>query len=160
MRDRLVALGMRRPTRIKIADCDVPMLTLSDFGIEEDSELSNFLLNPEEQRVRDRQRVLASLCIEKAKLSIIISHVLSAQYSVLRSTTMDECDTDQTKGTMLLRPKTPDANGHEVQTCDGMLAEWHKQLCPEALWRPADGLVEEIDTTIILHRDLLHMVYL
>jgi hypothetical protein len=33
MRDRLIALGMRRPTRIKTEDFDVPMLTLDDFEI-------------------------------------------------------------------------------------------------------------------------------
>ncbi|RAL67667.1 hypothetical protein DID88_008411 [Monilinia fructigena] len=34
MRDRLIALGMRRPTRVKDEDCDVPMLTEDDFEIK------------------------------------------------------------------------------------------------------------------------------
>jgi HSP20 family molecular chaperone IbpA len=33
MRDRLVALGMRRPTRIKAEDYDVPMLREEDFEV-------------------------------------------------------------------------------------------------------------------------------
>ena len=33
MRDRLIALGMRRPTRIKAEDYDVPMMTLDDFDL-------------------------------------------------------------------------------------------------------------------------------
>lgn len=34
MRDRLIALGMRRPTRIKDEDFDVPMLVEDDFDIK------------------------------------------------------------------------------------------------------------------------------
>lgn len=34
MRDRLIALEMRRPTRAKDEDYDVPMLTEDDFEIQ------------------------------------------------------------------------------------------------------------------------------
>ena len=87
MRDRLVALGMRRPTRIKSEDCDVPMLTLEDFDI--DIDVSNIPLFSEEgetyEQAINRQRQLSIMCIEKAKLCICISHVLTAQYSVLNT---------------------------------------------------------------------------
>ena len=33
MRDRLIALGMRRPTRIRIEDYDIPTLNEDDFDI-------------------------------------------------------------------------------------------------------------------------------
>ncbi|CRK34957.1 hypothetical protein BN1708_006591 [Verticillium longisporum] len=84
MRDRLVALGMRRPTRIKDEDYDVPMLTESDFEIELLAE-ENHAVPAECTLVRDiaMQQELASMCVAKAKLCICISHMLKAQYSVL-----------------------------------------------------------------------------
>jgi hypothetical protein len=84
MRDRLVALGMRRPTRVKDEDYDVPMLTEDDFEVQPLSE--NITIIPMDcTLVRDveAQRQLAQMCIAKAKLCLCISHVLSAQYSVL-----------------------------------------------------------------------------
>ena len=77
MRDRLIALGMRRPTRIKDEDYDVPMITLEDFEIEAIPESITCVL-PECTIARDteKQRQLAILCIQKAKLCLCISNVL------------------------------------------------------------------------------------
>src|SRR3954447_52474 len=52
MRDRLVALGMRRPTRVKDEDYDVPMLTEEDFETEV-LPLSNTIVPMEHTLVRD-----------------------------------------------------------------------------------------------------------
>lgn len=84
MRDRLIALGMRRPTRVKDEDYDVPMLVEDDFEIAALPE--HITVVPRECTLaRDvgAQRELAQMCIAKAKLCLCISHVLSAQYSVL-----------------------------------------------------------------------------
>ena len=86
MRDRLIALGMRRPTRIKTEDFDVPMLTLDDFELSPLPE--NITCLPPDCRIaRDvnAQRQLAIMCIEKARLCLSISHVLSKQYCVLNN---------------------------------------------------------------------------
>ncbi|KAK6541864.1 hypothetical protein TWF694_007642 [Orbilia ellipsospora] len=162
MRDRLVALGMRRPTRIKDEDCDVPMLTLEDFGLSaETDELAEVLFGGdlEEQRKRRRQRTLALLCIEKAKLCVLIGNVLTVQYSVLNSVATKDGVIDTTKNLMLLHPKKTDVEVCEVKLCDEQLNDWQRKLIPEAYWRPASSLLEDMDPCILLHRNLLHMVY-
>ena len=62
MRDRLVALGMRRPTRVKDEDYDVPMLTENDFEIAVLSE-SNTIISQDCSLIRDidAQRELARM---------------------------------------------------------------------------------------------------
>ncbi|EPS40651.1 hypothetical protein H072_5429 [Dactylellina haptotyla CBS 200.50] len=162
MRDRLVALGMRRPTRIKDEDCDVPMLTLEDFGLPtETDELAEVLFGGdiEDQRRRRRERTLALLCIEKAKLCVQIGHVLTVQYSVLNSVATKDGIIDTTKNLMLLHPKKTDVEVCEVKLCDEQLNEWQRKLSTEAYWRPASSLLEDMDPCILLHRNLLHMVY-
>ncbi|KAF3922715.1 hypothetical protein ABW21_db0205706 [Orbilia brochopaga] len=162
MRDRLVALGMRRPTRIKNEDCDVPMLTLEDFGFTPESdELSEVLFggDAEELRRRRRERTLALMCIEKAKLCVLIGNVLTVQYSVLNSVATKDGVLDTTKNLMMLHPKKTDVEVCEVKLCDDQLSEWQRKLCREAYWRPASSLLEDMDPCILLHRNLLHMVY-
>lgn len=162
MRDRLVALGMRRPTRIKDEDCDVPMLNLEDFGFTEDSDsLSEVLFGADitEQKRRRKQKTLALMCIEKAKLCVLIGDVLTVQYSVLNSVSKNG-EIDTTKNLMLLQPKKTDVEHCEVKTCDEKLTEWQRKLNPETYWKPANSMFDEIDPCILVHRNLIHMVYL
>ncbi|RPB00218.1 hypothetical protein L873DRAFT_1737164 [Choiromyces venosus 120613-1] len=165
MRDRLVALGMRRPTRIKSEDCDVPMLTLDDFSIDMgpdgDEEDSMFLSYEERQREEmesRRQRELAILCIQKAKLCMVISQVLSAQYSVLNTNQGSLAPDGSTRTTMMLLPKKLDLECCQVEKCDEELAKWVKELPEEAIYRPV-GVGAPVDEVLILHRNLLHMCY-
>ena len=75
MRDRLVALGTSRVLRV--ADFDVPMLTLNDFHIE--SALTTMPFGSiERDTVLDlqTQEDLATLCITKARLCVCISRIL------------------------------------------------------------------------------------
>jgi hypothetical protein len=85
MRDLLVALGMRRPTRVKYEEYDMPILTEDDFELSPLSKNVTIIsLDCTLARDVDAQRELAQMCIAKAKLCICISHVLSVQYSVRR----------------------------------------------------------------------------
>ncbi|KIW06587.1 uncharacterized protein PV09_02303 [Verruconis gallopava] len=152
MRDRLIALGMRRPTRIKTEDYDVPMLTLEDFDIRAIPESVTCV--PADCLVaRDvsKQRTLAIMCIQKAKLCLCISHVLSKQYCVLNNN--QGMVNDRT--TMMLLPKKLDPETCEVQVCDDELEEWVQNLPEEAKYR--DALTG--DNSIDLNRSLLHMVF-
>jgi hypothetical protein len=159
MRDRLVALGMRRPTRIKDADFDVPMLELEDFECEAIPEGpscipadSNLLRNVE------KQRRLAIMCIEKAKLCICISHVLSVQYSVLHNNHGVVSDEGSTRTTMMLVAKRLDPELDDVQACDEELRQWKDNLAEEAKYiEPAWRDIGNDD--IVLNRSLLHMIY-
>ncbi|EXL40433.1 hypothetical protein FOCG_17055 [Fusarium oxysporum f. sp. radicis-lycopersici 26381] len=74
MRDRLIALGMRQPSRIKDEDFDVPMLEESDFEIEALPK-DNTVIPASCTLVRnlDMQRELAIMCIAKAQLCVCIN---------------------------------------------------------------------------------------
>ncbi|KAF2108536.1 cutinase transcription factor 1 alpha [Lophiotrema nucula] len=151
MRDRLIALGMRRPTRIKTEDFDVPMLTLDDFEL---APIDSISCLPSDCRVAkdvDMQRQLAIMCIEKAKLCLCISQVLSKQYCVLNNN--QGLLNDRT--TMMLLPKKLDPETSEVKTCDEELQKWVNELPEEAKY--TDTLSG--DNCLDLHRALLHMVF-
>lgn len=152
MRDRLIALGMRRPTRIKSEDFDVPMLTLDDFEIAPFPE-TNSCLPPDCSMARDvdMQRKLAVMCIEKAKLCLNISLVLSKQYCVLNNA--QGLSNDRT--TMMLLPKKLDPETSEVKDCDEELQKWVNGLPEEAKYTDEPSGSNALD----LHRSLLHMVF-
>ncbi|KAI5370523.1 hypothetical protein Slin14017_G014020 [Septoria linicola] len=161
MRDRLVALGMRRPTRIKNADFDVPMLDISDFEsavlpdgpscIPADCKLLRDL---------DMQKQLNVMCIENAKLCICMSHVLSVQYSVLNSNHGVLSEEGSTKTTVHLVAKKRDPEQTEVQTCNNELEQWKTELPEEAQYAvPSWSDVDSGKDAIVLNRSLLHMIY-
>lgn len=159
MRDRLVALGMRRPTRIKDEDYDVPMLAESDFEIEALPE-DNVSVPPECTLVRDlaMQRDLAIMCVAKAKLCVCISNMLKAQYSVL---IRDKVKPDNTvNSTMMLFPNKKLDNFESVTTVDLELMAWAESLPPVCQYRPLTPLdVKGGRSTVAVQRHLLHMVY-
>ncbi|KAL1306656.1 hypothetical protein AAFC00_005330 [Neodothiora populina] len=160
MRDRLIALGMRRPTRIKNEDFDVPMLAMEDFDIKVRPATSSSVVNCKLQYDTNMQRNLAIMCIEKAKLCICISHVLSTQYSVLHNNHGLQNSDGNTKSTMLLVARKDDPEGSEVRSCDERLRRWKSELAPEAEYHraTAEGVARGEDC-VMLNRSLLHMVY-
>jgi hypothetical protein len=161
MRDRLVALGMRRPTRIKDEDFDVPMLNLSDFELEPLAS-DNLTITSECIFIRDvsMQEDLAKLCIAKAKLCLIISHVLTAQYSVLvRDQGMAQGQEGNTRSSVMLFPKKLDQTD-EVKRCDQELTDWIVDLGPQYQYRtPTIEDIEKGRSTFVVQTALLHMVY-
>ncbi|RYP08009.1 hypothetical protein DL764_002155 [Monosporascus ibericus] len=159
MRDRLVALGMRRPTRIKDEDFDVPMLEEGDFEIESLAEGIQ-IIGDDCTLMRDisMQQELALLCIEKAKLCLCISHMLKAQYSVL---IRDKAKPDNTtNSTMMLFPNKQLDNVDSVKNCDVELVAWLKLLPACCQYRPLTCLdIRNGRSTVAVQRNLLHMVY-
>jgi hypothetical protein len=152
MRDRLIALGMRRPTRIKAEDYDVPMLTLDDFDLVAiPDSVTCVPADCNIGRDVEKQRQLAIMCIEKAKLCLCISHVLSKQYCVLNN--HQGLVNDRT--TMMLLPKKLDPETCEVKACDDELEKWLAELPVEA--QRMDTFSG--DASIDLNRALLHMVF-
>ena len=159
MRDRLIALGMRRPTRIKDEDFDVPMLDEDDFDIvalPDDIQV----VGPECTLLRDvtMQRELAQMCVAKAKLSLCISHMLKTQYSVLDCAKTHPEST--THSTMMLLPNKQLDNMENVAKCDHELTKWAETLSDACKYRPLTPLdVQNGRGVIALQRNLLHMVY-
>ncbi|KAE8146373.1 fungal-specific transcription factor domain-containing protein [Aspergillus avenaceus] len=156
-RDRLIALGMRRPMRVKDDDCDVPMLTLDDFEFQPYSpEIVSMVGNSEVLRNVSHQKELALMFIEKAKLCLCVSHVLSAQYSVLSHKFGGTMET-----TMMLVPKKSAAETFEVRQCDQELEDWLAHLPSEIQYAPsAPAKLTEAQEVLHSHRALLKMVYL
>jgi len=162
MRDRLIALGMRRPTKIKPADFDVPMLSLDDFEIETlpESKFSCIPIDCKVMRDTDTQRRLAILTIESAKLCIVMSHVLSVQYSVLHNNHGLLGEEGTTRTTMMLVQKRGDAEYNEVEDCDRELQQWRDDLADEAQYIvPTKHELNAGDESLVLNRSLLHMIY-
>jgi hypothetical protein len=109
MRDRLIALSMRRPTRVKDEDHDVPMLTEADFEIGALPE--HITVIPREcslARDVEAQRELVLMCIARAKLCLCISHILSTQYSVLVRCEGMQGAEGATRSSVMLFPKKLD----------------------------------------------------
>ncbi|RHZ47985.1 putative C6 transcription factor (Ctf1B) [Aspergillus thermomutatus] len=156
-RDRLIALGMRRPMRVKDDDCDVPMLTLDDFEFHPFSpEIVSMVGNSEVLQNVEHQKELALMFIEKAKLCLCVSHVLSAQYSVLSHKFGGTMET-----TMMLVPKKSAAETFEVRRCDQELEDWLANLPTEIQYAPAaPAKLTEAQEVLHSHRALLKMVYL
>lgn len=159
MRDRLIALGMRRPTRIKDEDFDVPMLNESDFDIQPLQE--GISVVPHEcTLIRDvnMQRELAAMCISKAKLCLCISHMLKTQYSVLIRDKMKPENT--TNSTMMLFPNRQMENVDSVNLVDMELSAWAASLPDVCQYRPLDALdIKAGRSTVAVQRTILHMVY-
>ena len=154
IRDTQIALGTRRSTRIKDVDFDVPMLQLADFEL--DALPNGTYCIPTDCKVMqdtEKQRQLAVMCIEMAKLSLCISHILSVQYGVTsskgstRTATMLFVD--------LLKP-----GNDQIQASAKTLQEWKDRL-PEAAQYVMPTLhdVDSGDSCLVLNRAFLHMVY-
>lgn len=153
MRDRLIALGMRRPTRVKAEDCDVPMLTMDDFDIVAIPEsVSCVPFDTLIARNRAHQRQTATMCIEKAKLCVCISHVLSKQYCVLNN----QLGMSNERTTMMLLPKKGEPETDELKACDDELQRWLDELPEEAKYE--ENLTG--NPAIDLNRTLLHMIFM
>ena len=161
MRDRLIALGMRRPTRIKNKDFDVPMLNVDDFEIGVLPESASCIPNDcKVMRDTEMQRQLAIMCIEKAKLCIAMSHVLCVQYSVLHNNHGVLSEEGSTRTTMMLVAKKLEPELDEVQDCDSELQEWRDRLAEEAQYVvPTWHDIDLGNESIVLNRSLLHMIY-
>jgi hypothetical protein len=94
--------------------------------------------------------------IEKAKLCLCVSHVLSAQYSVLSHKFGGTMET-----TMMLVPKKSTAETFEVRRCDQELEDWLANLPVETQYSPSNGnKLSEANEVLHSHRALLKMVYL
>ncbi|RYC85896.1 Cutinase transcription factor 1 beta [Fusarium oxysporum f. sp. narcissi] len=159
MRDRLIALGMRQPSRIHDKDFDVPMLEESDFDIEVFPQDDNIL--PRQCAVvRDitMQHELADLFIAKVQLCICIGHVLNSMYSDdMRNKVIPE---NTTNSTSMLLPKKKLDNMECFLSIKLELLAWAEALPPCCRYTPLIRLdIKNSNATIAVQRTLLHMLY-
>lgn len=119
IRDRMIALGTRRPMRIRDDDFDVAMLTLEDFDLEpslEPNQGSPLIPDAKENTST------ALMCIQLAKLCICIGHVTSSQYTTL------SVQPDVPNTMMVVSRRRDKESIQELERCDRELNEWFQAL--------------------------------
>lgn len=160
MRDRLVALGMRRPIRVREDDFTVPMLETSDFEIDAlPSDINRMIGGCSVMRDASKRKLLAEMCVAVIQCCRRVTTVLGVQYSMLGHMLGA---TQQT--TMRLVPKKAAADKQEVMKCDQDLEEWYQGLPIELRYFkdtvPREQNVQNDGDVINLHRALLTGMYL
>ena len=163
IRDRLIAIGMRRPLRIKSQEHNVPMLTADDFPLTPiPDDMTCVSTDCVVARNAEMRRKLATLCVAKAEFCECISDVLSAQYSQLGNGMAAEGK----QTTEFLLPKRRDAEHPEIKRCDAKLNAWLSGLPPDAqlpfninLFQYPRAPAPPHEAPLILNRALLHMVF-
>ncbi|KAK5705982.1 hypothetical protein LTR17_021193 [Elasticomyces elasticus] len=124
--DKVSRFRTRRPMRIRDDDFDVLMLTLPDFEnptLEERTDEMKSVLPDVEETTST-----ALMCIQLAKLSICIGHVVSSQYTTLNP----QLDVPRT---MLVVSKRDGSALDEIETCNKELDGWYRAL-NEDIQRP------------------------
>lgn len=114
IRDRMIALGTRRPMRIRDEDFNVSILGLEDFHLEtaqKGSQLHGIVPSLEERSSTAR------MCIQLAKLGVCIGHVVSSQYTTLTTKPDVSCTT------MVLSKEDGECS-EEVAACEKELDHW------------------------------------
>jgi hypothetical protein len=162
MRDRLVALAMRRSPRIQLKDCDVPILDAEDFDIQPIGDEVTCIPPNRCSFIHDEDKLrrLAKLCVEETKLCVIISHVLQVQYAVVRVEQGAPSEHTNTKTTMVLLPRKNLPNPSEIEFCDMELTDWTVKLPESIVYRTPGGTDSSNGTeSLILHRAVLSMLY-
>ncbi|RFU25539.1 hypothetical protein B7463_g10796, partial [Scytalidium lignicola] len=160
IRDSAISLGMRHPTKIKNEDYDVPMLKLDDFETE---LLTSSFSNPpiQSQVAQDAQLryQLAILCLQKAKLCLILSEVLAAQYTVGKIGQRDDSHGLNTKTTMGLLPRV-NSDTKRLKSCEQSIRRWEEELPDETRYRSftLSGL-DHTNDIFPLHLALFHMLH-
>jgi hypothetical protein len=164
MQDRLSALGIRRPSRIRDEEFDVPQLTLDDFDLDRPSETVSGLFNAGNDdggfaASDPTARVtLAVLCIELSKLAVCVGHILQSQYSAVSKQPMIAEFLLQ----IVVVPTRSQTSQQDVRKCDAELDVWLRGQDPRtkydsSICRSSDG---KVSRAIRLHQALLHMNYL
>lgn len=152
-RDRLIAMGLRRPTQVNEGTSNVPMLKLEDFDFEpfHPSVIEMFRCRQLEDVTH--QKRLATMFIEKAKLCQCIGRVLFAQY------TPSQCQFGvTTRTTISLIPRQ--ASESELARCSQRLESWLSALPKDAQFIPASRTnFHDGEDVLLLHGAMVRMLY-
>ncbi|KAH8810792.1 C6 transcription factor [Xylogone sp. PMI_703] len=161
MRDRLLALGMKKVPLIDDKNYDVPMLTLEDFDIPNHQD--NSTMPPEWSMANNTSLLLdlATICIAKAKICLCVGHILSSQYfEYVRDQGMEETEDGKTRSRAVLAPKMLPDDADSIRHCDDELNEWFRSLPPACHYTPPNEEdLRQKGSSILVERALLHMIY-
>lgn len=151
MRDRQIGLGMSRLIRIKDADFDISMLEESDFEIGTLDD--NLLITPEDCPTMydiGMQQALAEMCIQKARLYVLIGQVLQAVASFMAAIT---------NRTSLVPTMITD-HLEDFEKVHRELSTWAAALPPVCHYQNLQQSdLEAGRMPVAMQRSLLHMLY-
>lgn len=152
IRDRMLAIAMCRPLRIKDAEFDTAPLTLEDFDIIDLPHESGFL-------DADGQVALAEMCIKATELCKLIAGVLQLHFSVLASE-VSTSTAREDNGTLsaMLCLKALSANDHLVQGYNKQLETWYKTLSPSCVYGTKDSK-QGPNSCVIVNAASLHITF-
>jgi hypothetical protein len=157
IRDRLLAVALRRPVQNQAFRFDVPMLQVEDFGLE-----SLFRAFRDTSLIQDIQmaelETLASTCVALAQLSEYIDRILFVQYSVQRNLT----NHGQSAAVVSLVPRVTGFKSSEMTSYGQELQNWYGYLPMEVQQekREHDDPEGETEHKVVqLHRALLAGYY-
>ena len=152
-RDRLIAMGLRRPTQVNEGTSNVPLVRLEDFDFEPYHPAVVELFHCRQLEDSSHQKRLATMFIEKTKLCQSIGRVLFAQYSPSqRQFGMTH------RTTIALVPRQ--ASESELARCSQRLESWLNSLPKDAQFIPAARPnFEDGEDVLLLHGAMLRMLY-
>lgn len=157
VRDRLLAIGIRRPARIRAEDFDVPVLTLGDFEMEPlENDILRYLVPLPLSDDSPTKTTLGLCFIELTRLCVHIGDILSTQYSVLGNPARGA----EENITMMVMPRRSAKQMQEMATCDRNLEDWLQNLNPECRYNNSHKEKSPSQRVLQLHQSLLHMIYL
>ena len=131
-RDRWIALGMGRPTRINNADCNVSILTVED--LVDTSPPSN--LSEASKVVVASCDSYATFFVEAVKLSSHLGNILTLQYGADRL--------QHSEG--------------RIQHCDDALSSWYNNLGPDVKVDLGSPITRELPVRS-LHQHMLQILF-
>ncbi|PWY77091.1 Zn(II)2Cys6 transcription factor [Aspergillus heteromorphus CBS 117.55] len=152
-RDRLIAMGLRRPTQVNEGTSNVPMLRLEDFDFEPFHPAVVEMFHCRQLEDSNHQKRLAIMFMEKAKLCQCIGRVLFAQY------TPSQCQFGvSTRTTISLVPRQ--ASESELARCSQRLESWLSALPKDAQFIPASrNNFHDGEDVLLLHGAMIRMLY-
>ncbi|KAL1895496.1 hypothetical protein Sste5346_005305 [Sporothrix stenoceras] len=164
VQDRLLALGLKRPSRIRRGDYDVPPLTFEDFNIETlSSELLRYLGPlPLSDDTPSKTSIVLSF-IALSQLCVLIGDILATQYSSLLSSgssgkPVQPISLDHLA--VMVVPRSATGCVDELEQCDAALDAWAAALDSGARFRAGRHEKDSSHRVLWLHQAVLHMVYL
>lgn len=161
VRDRLLALGIRRPARVRSGDFDVPMLTLEDCEMASfDDSLLSYLGPLPVATDASAKRSIYLCFIELAKLCVHIGDILFTQYSILSNPTFGA----EENVAMMVIPRKSVEQMQEMEKADFHLEDWLQNLDPACQYKIGKSQ-DERDRNgsymiLRLHQAMLYMIYL
>lgn len=151
MRDRQIGLGMSRLIRIKDEDFDITELQEDDFQIETMDD-NPMISRKDCPLIYDvgMQAELAEMCVQKAKLYVLVGHVLQAVQSFQVATS------NRTRSVAAII----EGNLEVFEGLHRELVAWADTLPMPCRYRTLQRTeTEQGRTAVVMQRSLLHMLY-